>query len=350
MRLTGLLASLLALGCATTPASQPSPERLSGSVAVPTVTPLDPGDIEVVEVSERDDPWILDLYALRHPRNFRSLQLVWRAEDGSSSTAWLLVPPGPPPHPTVLVFPILAGSHVVSQALARALLARGYAVARLERNPLELETAEDPAEPIASFVNAVREARRLLGWLETRPEVDSGRLATAGVSLGGVMAATLMGMEPERIRAGFFAMAGGGLPEILYDSTETPVRDFRDRLREREELGSREAFLERIRPASDDVDPLRWSGAIRPDRVLLVSGRFDQVMPPERTRALWEALGRPEWIELPVGHYQLAPFFWYSAGRAADHFDRVLGSDRAVRALDASEQSRHSPAPPPEAR
>ncbi len=324
--------------------------RRPGPAAGPTVAPLGPDDVQVVAVPERDDPWILDLYALRHPRNFRSLQLGWRAEDGSSQTAWLLVPPGPPPHPTVVVFPILAGSHVVSQGLARALLARGYAIARLERRALALESADDPAEPMASFRGAVTEARRLLGWLETRPEVDSGRLATAGVSLGGILAATLMGMEPERIRAGFFAMAGGGLPEILYDSTETPVRDFRDRLREREDLEDREAFLERIRPVSESVDPLRWTGRIQPDRVLLVSGRFDRVIPPARTRALWEALGRPEWIELPVGHYQLVPFFWYSAGRAADHFDRVLGTDGRDPALDATGGSRHLPGPPPEAR
>lgn len=322
----GLLPSILALHCTLTPAADPTPARLPSPRTPEAVLPLRPENLTVVSDPVRDDPWILDLYALRHPRSFRSYALEWRAEDGSPASAWLLVPPGPPPHPTVIVFPILAGSHLVSQGLARALLARGYAVARLERRPLELESADDPVEVIAAFESAVTEARRLLGWLETRPEVDSERLATAGVSLGGIMAATLMGMEPERVRAGFFAMSGGGLPELLYDSTELPVRDFRDRLREREGLEDRGAFIERIRPVSAAVDPLSWSGRIVPDRVLLVSGRFDRVMPAERTRALWEALGRPEWIKLPVGHYQLIPFFWYSAGRGADHFDRVLGS------------------------
>ena len=295
--------------------------------------------------TEIDDPWILDLYAIGNPRDFRSLELRWPAADGGEATAWLLVPPGAAPHPTVVVFPILAGSHVVSQALARALVARGFAVARLERRPLDLELASEAAAPRAAFSGALTEARRLLGWLASRPEVDADRIATAGVSLGGILSAALMGMEPERVRAGFFAMAGGGLPELLYDSTETPVRIFRDRLVTDEHLDGREAFLERMRPELAEVDPLRFASRIDPDRVLLVSGRFDQVVPMARTRALWQALAEPEWIILPVGHYQLAPFFWYSVGLAADHFDRVLSPPAP---LDAAAPGSHLHAPPSE--
>ena len=63
---------------------------------------------------------------------------------------------------------------------------------------------------------------------------------------------------------------------------------------------------------------------VDPERVLLISGRFDRVIPPRQTEALWEELGRPRWIRLPVGHYQVFPFFWWAVGRGADHLDRVL--------------------------
>ena len=68
---------------------------------------------------------------------------------------------------------------------------------------------------------------------------------------------------------------------------------------------------------------------IDPERVLLISARFDRVIPPDRTRALWLALGRPRWLTVPTGHYQLVPYFWWAVGRGADHLDRVFGRTRA---------------------
>ena len=59
---------------------------------------------------------------------------------------------------------------------------------------------------------------------------------------------------------------------------------------------------------------------------MLVSGRFDRVVPPERTEALWEALGRPRWHRYPAGHYGIAPFFWWAMGRGADLLDAVLAA------------------------
>jgi hypothetical protein len=60
--------------------------------------------------------------------------------------------------------------------------------------------------------------------------------------------------------------------------------------------------------------------------VLLVSARFDRVIAPERTRALWQAMGRPRWLVVPTGHYQLVPYFWWAVGQGADHLDRVFAN------------------------
>jgi dienelactone hydrolase len=238
--------------------------------------------------------------------------------------AHLLVPAGETPRPAVIVFPILAGSHVVSQGLAKVLVDHGFVVLRLERRDLGLEAVADPAAPAKALRSVLLDARRLTGWLEQRPEVDPERLATAGVSLGAILAATLLGVD-SRIRAGMLLMAGGGIAEILYDSTEKPVRAFRNRVVREGQLEGREDFVARLRPYTEEVDPLRYASRIDTRSVLLVSGRYDRVIPPERTRALWEALGQPTWIRLPVGHYQVAPFFWWAAGRGATHLEQALG-------------------------
>jgi hypothetical protein len=75
------------------------------------------------------------------------------------------------------------------------------------------------------------------------------------------------------------------------------------------------------------MDPLTWADRIDPERVLLVSARFDRVIPEDRTRALWQAMGRPRWLVVPTGHYQIVPYFWWAAGQGADHLDRVFATD-----------------------
>jgi dienelactone hydrolase len=240
--------------------------------------------------------------------------------------AHLLLPAGKGPHRAVVVFPILAGSHVVSEGVAKALVNRGFAVARLERRALDLETAEQPDVVAQEFAGSIREARRLLDWLVTHPEIDRERIAAAGVSLGGMLSCVLHGVD-ERIRAGVFIMSGGGLAEILYDSTEKPVRLFRDRLLGGLEDPSREAFVRWMRGYTQAVDPLRYAPGIPPESVLLISGRFDRVVPRERSAALHRALGEPTWTLIPTGHYQLMPLFWWAVGRGADHLEQFFAEE-----------------------
>lgn len=328
-----VLAALLLLspGCTTTPAGEVvrrAGERAAHAWLEPP--PLDPKAIRVEpEARTVEDSFVLDLYTLFHARDYRVLRVSFPGSDGAPSVAHLAIPAGPGPHPAVVAFPILGGSHVVSEGLSKGLVRRGYAVLRLERRPLGLETAEDPAEPMAALRHAVLDARRLLPWLAARPDIDEVRLAAAGVSLGGILAATLMGVD-DRIQAGFFAMAGGDLPAILWDSTERPVRSFRERMRARYALETRADFVAFLAPHTRAVDPLSHATRLEPERVLLLSSRFDRVIRPAATEALWEAAGRPTWIRIPTGHYQLLPFFWWAIARGADHFDRVLGRPSAA--------------------
>lgn len=275
-----------------------------------------------------EDHWILDLYAWLHDRGYENRRLEFPGHAGEPGVAHLSIPNGPGPHPAVLVFPILAGSHVVSEGLAKALVNRGYAVVRLERTPLfpEDDPPTEMREVAARLLAGIEDGRHLLDWMEADPRLDAERLATAGVSLGGIMAATLMGID-DRVQAGFFIMAGGGLAEILFDSTERPVRAFRNRVLESLGTPDRDVFVAAARPLTLGLDPLSYAARIDPRRVVLVSGRFDRVVPPERTRTLWEGLGRPRWFRFPAGHYQLAPFFWWAVGRGADLLDRVLAPD-----------------------
>jgi dienelactone hydrolase len=272
---------------------------------------------------------LIALYDLLKPEAASAWRIEFAGADGETRVAHWQLPPGAGPHATVLVFPIRAGNHVVSEALAKALVNRGYAAVWMERRR-SLFGEDDNRAPgdfaafAADLSNFVLDARRLIAWLATRPEVDRARIATAGVSLGGILAVDLLAQEP-LVRAGFFVMAGGGLPEILRDSRDGDLVHFRERAFEAELFVDGEDLARQARPYTDPIDPLTWAQRIEPEQVLLISARYDQVIAPERTEALWRALGRPRWYTVPTGHYQLVPYFWWAAGRGADHLDRVFG-------------------------
>jgi dienelactone hydrolase len=275
---------------------------------------------------------VLWLYDRLRPEADRAYRVEFAGVDGETRVAHWQLPPGSGPHPTVLVYPIRAGNHVVSEALAKALVNRGYAAVWLERRR-SLFGEDDHRAPadFGAFAGDLRDfvldGRRLIGWLASRPEVDPARIAIAGVSLGGILAATTLAVEP-RASAGFFVMAGGGLAEILRDSQDGDLVHFRERGLDAGAFRDGDELLRRARGFTDPVDPLTFADRIDPARVLLVSARYDRVIAPDRTRALWEAMGRPRWLVVPTGHYQLLPYFWWAVGQGADHLDRVFALQR----------------------
>lgn len=323
-----VLLALLAAGCTTLPRASETPNALPPRPPVETLVPPPvPREAFVAtpEAPTVEDSFILDLYTWLKGSDYAAFRVDYPGVDGAPARAHLLVPEGPGPHPAVIVFPIRGGSHVVSEALAKALVERGYAAIHLERRPLfpRGETQVDLAVTAGRLRSQLLNGRRLLDWLATDPRIDPERLAAAGVSLGGILAATLMATD-ERIKAGIFIMAGGGLPEIIHDSADGRLRWFRERARDATGFVERDEFVTNLRSFVEDVDPITWASRIDPDRALLVSARFDRVVPGERTRALWEAMGRPTWVRVPSGHYEILPFFWWAIGRGADLLDRVL--------------------------
>jgi cephalosporin-C deacetylase-like acetyl esterase len=269
-----------------------------------------------------EENWFLDLYVLFHSRNYGAFRVVFEAVDGREARAHLLIPPGDGPHPAIVVFPILAGSHVTAELLAKMMVRQGFAVAWLERRALQLETASSLDELIEKMRLSTLDARQLLDWLEQHPRIDPGRLFSGGVSLGSMQAATLAAVDP-RVRGALLLLAAGGLAEILYDSDEIPVGMFRERILAQLGHPDREGFLATVKSKTRVVDPLTWAHRIDPRSVYMVTGRFDRVLRPVHARALWEALGQPRWRKLPSGHYQALPFMFSAVAAGARHLHGV---------------------------
>jgi hypothetical protein len=78
------------------------------------------------------------------------------------------------------------------------------------------------------------------------------------VSIGSIQALLLAECD-RRIRAGFYVMTGGSLAEIFYDSSETPVREFRNRMMAQRGWTTREEWVNGVKGYTDPVDPLTYA-------------------------------------------------------------------------------------------
>jgi pimeloyl-ACP methyl ester carboxylesterase len=290
-------------------------------------------------------------------------EINFRGSMGSRETAYLTLPKGDGPHPLVTIYPILEGTPEISEVYSKEFARRGYATLVVGGYPLRLREATNAEDAMLKFNYTIKDGRALVDFLKDRTDIDETRLGVTGISLGAIISATVMGVDPE-VDAGAFVLGGGGLAEILHDSQQGSIVEFRDNFVGigaavltagaslggaivREEMSesikgdggsfedfkknimdvynidTKEDFIRVMTPFTEPVDPSRYAGSLDPCRTILISGKYDDVIPPERSEELWERLGRPEWRKLPSDHVPIL-YFYYAINKSIDLFDRVI--------------------------
>lgn len=180
--------------------------------------------------------------------------------------------------------------------IASAVLALPY---HIDRTPPGERSGERAVQPDSgrlreTLAQGVADVRRALDWAETRPEIDPRRFAVAGTSLGSLVAAACFAVD-DRIQAGAFVLGGADFAHVFWNSSRTV--SLRDAMRNR---GYTEA---RLREELASVEPaLRLAGA-RARPALVVSAKFDTVVPARSTKALVDAIPGAQTIVLDTGHY-----------------------------------------------
>ncbi len=148
--------------------------------------------------------------------------------------------------------------------------------------------SSDPLWTSAAFRQAVVDARAVLALLRGRG-IPVGVL---GMSLGGILAHVLFAVEP--VDFAVTALAGGDTAGIVWESPLT--RPYR---RAMEARGITYAELAALWRAGN---PLVYASRGRPPRLRMLAARYDGLIPPRFTLALWQALGGPPLDWLPSGH------------------------------------------------
>ena len=70
----------------------------------------------------------------------------------------------------------------------------------------------------------------------------------------------------------------------------------------RKALAERGLEAERLIEYLAPIEPITFASRARKSDILMVNAEQDEVVPPESTRAYWEALGQPQIVWYPSGH------------------------------------------------
>ena len=221
-------------------------------------------------------------------------------------TGYLFKPNTPGPYPVMLVehewLPVnLSNEFVLCATLARAgvaafLVVQPYSYNRrpLPRIPDVELLSGNSQQTVAAVRQAVLDNRRALDWLQTRPDIDPARMGVAGISLGGILAPLIAGVD-HRVSVLVTIVGGGDVSDLVYDSFIT--------------YGLRPALLYRgesfdnLKREYVNIEPTNWLHGFDPKNALLFNGRFDVFVNPKQAHHLARALGGAPIVWIPTGHY-----------------------------------------------
>lgn len=219
--------------------------------------------------------------------------------------------------PTVLILPILEGVEFSVKSFARRFASHGFNCAIVHNRKVALEDAQSADEIEDYFRQTVLDYRQVIDYLVAREEVDKDRLGCLGLSLGGIRASMLSGVD-ERLKCIVIGLAGGSIADIAILSGEA---DIRNRMKELVTMGADSEMVHAELSEKVVTDPLRLAPHADARDVLMFIAMFDRIVPRKCCDQLWKSYGKPEVIYLPSGHYSSFVFLPYAVGKSLDFFE-----------------------------
>ena len=245
------------------------------------------------------------------------------SDDDAQITFEFYEPSGDSPSPVVLLMPILNGQKHLMRPFATKFARNGYAaviIDTVQRRTL----LDDLGDPEPAIRLSIQRHRRVIDWVETRPDLDASRIAVFGASLGGFNALYLSAMDP-RVSVVTTALVGGSLPYVLVNSDERRIVEATEAAKARLSMDD-EQLLDFL-SENIETDVLALATHMNADRVLMVLTKYDTTVPYDSQLRLRDAMGRPEAITLPTSHNMAAAYLFYLRSRILKFFDRKLSEE-----------------------
>ncbi len=252
--------------------------------------PTLPFGAQVMEREVVEGP--IDLFGLTRQRSFEKEEFVIDARPNEPVPAVLTFPldrDGPAP---LIIFIHGAGMdrHFI-EAVGTPFNEAGFAMASFDQASVGAREVQGGFLKQAYAFRqlpwkAVNDARRLMDYLQTHPEIDPERIYLIGASFGAVTGANLVAHD-NRIRAACFIVGGANLPVLLdapamRESIENPVLYW----------FAKQLFIFIMNPA----DPIHYASQTEGTPVLMQNAEHDTLVTPEAGMELYNALGEPKEI------------------------------------------------------
>jgi len=209
--------------------------------------------------------------------------------------AYLVLPPGKGPFPVVLFAPGSGGTRdeLIGDAedFARLGVAGFLFTPPILRPDGPYLTTCNAAKDVATVVQYVKEMRRAVDAIASRPELDAHRIGYVGFSLGADFGAILAGVE-HRIRA-YALQSGRGHFSVL------PAADCK------QQVGAKRGAA--YATAYAVVDGVRYVRRAAPAAILLQNGTLDPVSPRADVLALYRAANGPKTLRWYRSGHRLTP-------------------------------------------
>lgn len=201
--------------------------------------------------------------------------------------------------PTVIILPIAGGRDFFVKSFARYFASNGFNCAIVHNREFSLKDIKSAEQIENYFRQAVLDNRQVLDYLLGRQEVDEDRVGCVGLSLGGIKASLISGVD-KRLKCSVLGLAGGSIADIALLSKEQSLREG---IREHMNDGASSDAIHIELSEKVKTDPLKLAEYIDARNILMFIARFDRVVPRKCGDRLWEAIGKPEIIYLFAGHY-----------------------------------------------
>lgn len=251
---------------------------------------------------DRNLPLNVDERLIADTGTYRLYKVYFDSVNYVRVPALLMIPKTVDRAPCIVFLHGYGGSKEDALAVADIAAAEGYAFISIDavyhgerRVEGRALYSTDINDTIRGFIQTVLDLRRAVDYLETRSEIDRDRIGYIGGSMGGIIGAIFIGVEP-RIKAAALIVAGGNMSLMVRESEHPAIPPIRRYL---EEQGISYEELQRI---LDPIDPLNFIARFSPRPIVFHLGRYDRIVPAEAGRQLYVRAGEPKKV------------YWYDAG------------------------------------
>lgn len=243
----------------------------------------------------------IEVFGIERNRHFLKERVEFQARPGDMVPTLITLPPdykeGDPKLPCILFLHGSGQKKDFLEKISTPMNAGGFAMASFDQLGCgERKNGDGILYGARTYLQragkTVLDARRLIDYLQTRPEIDPDRIYLVGASYGAITG-TVFASQDKRIKAAVLVVGGGNIPVMLdapmiKDNVPGPVHAIAKPL---------VAFL------MDVADPIHHAPNVAPTPVLMQNGSEDILVSPEAGEELYAALSDPKEIKwYPIDH------------------------------------------------